>query len=77
MYLNTEMGIDEVVEHNIMKGEELVFSQFYKVISIVVDAEGVKYACRHPEHGGIVVFMEHELKGDPEYNQLAGCYESD
>ena len=46
-----------------------------KVVAIQIDLDGrVSYLCRNALAGNIVVCAEHELIGDPAFDQEAGTY---
>ena len=66
--MKTKCWIDEIVEYTVKnKDDEILGSQLYKVVTVIIDKDGVKYACRNPVTGDIVIFLEYEIEGDPDF----------
>lgn len=66
MKFESKFGLEEVCE--------LRFGgEFAKVITVSFSPDGVSYLCRLP-NGSAVWAMEHELNGDPKFDQELGCY---
>ena len=74
MNFKSKFGIDEIVENNIYKSDQLISSQLYKVAYIIFDSETILIGCRHPETGVTLNFRESELNGDNDYSQEYGRY---
>lgn len=75
MKFETPIGIGEIVERNIYKGDELINSEFLKVVAISFDADRTPfYYCEYPSTGHVRVYKESEINGDPDFNQETGVY---
>lgn len=74
MKFETKFGLGEIVAKEIYRGDELVGDELLEVIAIVVAKSGMSYHCRHPNSMQLIHFEEHELIGDPDYDQEAGGY---
>lgn len=75
MKFETKIGINEIVEYNVYKGEELINSEFLKVKAITFTVDGIaSYLCEYPASGIQKYFDECEIIGDPEFDQELGKY---
>lgn len=76
MKFESKFGLGEIVSRDRYKGDELIASEFYEVVSIIITSYGVSYGCRHTS-GQVMGFGESELDGDPDFDQEKGAYPTD
>jgi|TARA_R110002072_G_scaffold296457_2_gene468332 hypothetical protein len=76
MKFETEFGLGEIVYYSRRGHEKAKHDEFLEVIAITFDKNGTTYHCRYPQ-GITVAFTEHDLTGDPDFNQDEGKYDYD
>lgn len=76
MKFESAFGLGEIVLTKQHTRESRIFmDSILKVIAIQFSLDdGIFYACRDAERGGILYYTESELIGDPDFNQETGKY---
>jgi hypothetical protein len=73
MIFESKFGLGEIVIHRVNLRNDIVNEEMYEVCGITFQ-KGVEpvVAVRNPKDGMHRIFLESELIGDPDFDQIAG-----
>lgn len=74
MKFESKFGIGEIVIYQPCNKAGHIASEMLEVVAIVFEKECTMIYCRDPRNSGIYPLREHDLIGDPDFNQETGTY---